>query len=287
MTRVAVRSLDEAIAEYVTDGATVAFEGFSHLIPFAAAHETIRQRRKNLTLVRMTPDLIYDQMIGMGCAQRVVFSYAGNPGVGLLRRLRDAVENAWPNTVEICEHSHAAFANAYVAAASGLPLMIFRGYSGVDLPKFNSDIGKVTCPFSGEELAAVRAINPDVTIIHAQRADRSGNVLVEGIVGMQKEAVLAARHAVVTVEEIVDDLEAHANACVLPHWILDALCVVPGGAHPSYAQGYYRRDNVAYREWDRIAADRHRFQEWMKENVLDQDHTVFASRAIWSSKDGA
>ncbi len=285
MTRVAVISLDEAIAEYVFDGATVAFEGFSHLIPFAAAHETIRQRRKNLTLVRMTPDLIYDQMIGMGCAQRLVFSYAGNPGVGLLRRLRDAVENSWPNAVEICEHSHAALANAYVAAASGLPLMIFRGYRGVDLPRFNPEIGKVSCPFSGEELAAVRAINPDVTIIHAQRADRSGNVLVEGIIGMQKEAVLAARHAIVTVEEIVDDLAAHANACVLPHWILDALCVVPGGAHPSYAQGYYRRDNAAYREWDSIAADRHRFQEWMNENVLEQDHTVFASRAI-ASREG-
>ncbi len=273
--------LPDAIAEYVFDGASVAFEGFSHLVPFAAAHETIRQRRQGLTLVRMTPDLIFDQMIGMGCADRVFFSYAGNPGVGLLRRMRDAVENAWPNPIEIREHSHAAFANAYVAGASGLSFMVFRGYRGVDLPKFNPDIRTVRCPFGGEELAAVRARNPDVAIIHAQRADHAGNVLVEGIVGMQKEAVFAAERTVVTVEEIVEDLNSHPNACVLPGWLLDAVCVVPGGAHPSYAQGYYGRDNAAYREWNSISADRKTFLAWMKTHVLDQTPDVFASRVLW------
>ena len=278
MTKPVFMSLPEAISKFVVDGAAVAYEGFSHLIPFAAAHETIRQERRNLTLVRMTPDLIFDQMIGMGCASRVHFSYAGNPGVGLLRRVRDAIENGWPNRIEIREHSHAAFANAYVAGASGLSFMVFRGYRGVDLPKYNPDIRSVRCPFEGEELAAVRAMNPDVAIIHAQRADRAGNVLVEGIVGMQKEAVFAAAKAVVTVEEIVDDLNSHANACVLPGWLLDAICIVPGGAHPSYAQGYYGRDNAAYRDWNEISADRETFLAWMKQHVLDQTPDVFASR---------
>ena len=275
-----VMPLDDALAEFLADGMTVAFEGFSHLIPFAAAHEAIRQRRRNLDLVRMTPDLIYDQMIGMGCARRVVFSYAGNPGVGLLRRLRDAVENGWPGTIEISEHSHAALANAYVAGASGLPLAILRAYRGVDLPAMNRrEIRAVRCPFSGENLAAVRSVALDLAVIHAQKADRAGNVLVEGIVGVQKEAVLAAKSAIATVEEIVDDLRAHPNACILPNWTLNAVCVVPGGSHPSYADGYYERDNAAYRDWDGISADRDRFSSWMRENVLEQSPEVFADRA--------
>ena len=197
-------SLREAIAATVRDGDTVALEGFTHLIPFAAGHEIIRQQRRDLTLIRMTPDLIYDQMIGMGTAAKLVFSWGGNPGVGSLHRFRDAVEAGWPRPLETEEHSHAAMANAWAAGASGLPFAAFRGYLGTSLPEVNPSIKTVTCPFTGEELAAVPALRPDVGIIHAQRADRSGNVLVEGIVGVQKEVVLAAARSVVTVEEVVD-----------------------------------------------------------------------------------
>jgi glutaconate CoA-transferase subunit A len=269
-------SLQEAIAENVRDGDTLAMEGFTHLIPFAAGHEVIRQRRKHLTLVRMTPDLIYDQLIGMGAADRLVFSWGGNPGVGSLHRLRDAVENGWPQPLALEEHSHAAMANAYEAGAANLPFAVFRGYLGVDLPKVNPKIRTVECPFTGERLAAVPAIRPDVTIIHAQRADRAGNVLLDGIVGVQKQAVLAARRAVVTVEERVDELDASGlNAVILPAWTISAIAVVPGGAYPSYAQGYYRRANSFYIAWDEIARDRAKFQEWMRESVLSKGPEVF------------
>ena len=271
-------SLHDAIAENVRDGDVAAFEGFTHLIPHAAGHETIRQGRKDLTLIRMTPDIIYDQMVGMGMVKKLVFSYAGNPGVGLLRRVRDAVENAWPKPLEIEEHSHAAMANAYEAGAAGLPCAIFRGYKGADLAKVNPNIKSINCPFTGEELAAVPAVRPDVSVIHAQKADRKGNVLVEGIVAVQKEAVLAAKRAVVTVEEIVDELDTHPNACVLPHWTIAAIAVVPGGAHPSYAQGYYDRDNATYLEWDKVSSDREAFAAWMKTNVLEAGPDVYADR---------
>ena len=277
-------SLREAVATHLEDGMTAAFEGFTHLMPYAAAHEAIRQKRRDLTVVRMTPDVIYDQMIGMGCVSKMVFSYAGNPGVGLLRRLRDSLENSWPHRIEIVEHSHAALAHAYEAGASKLPFAVLRGYVGADLPKVNPEIREITCPFTGEVLAAVPAINPDVTFIHALKADRKGNILIEGIVGVQKEAVLAARRAVVTVEEVVDGFDAHPNALVLPHWTVDAVIHVPGGAHPSYAHGYYPRDNAAYIEWDGIAADRDVFLAWMEENVLAVDESLFAHRAPWSAK---
>lgn len=270
--------LADAVAENLKDGDRAVFEGFTHLIPHAAAHEAIRQGCKDLTLIRMTVDLVYDQMVGMGMARKLVFSYAGNPGVGLLRRVRDAVENGWPNRPEIEEHSHSAMANAYEAGAAGLPCAIFRGYKGAGLKDVNASIRTVTCPFSGEELAAVPSIRPDVSFIHAQKADRKGNVLIEGIMGVQKEAVLAARRAVVTVEEIVDDLAAHPNACVLPHWTISAISVVPGGAHPSYVHGYYGRDNQSYMEWDKIAADRDTFLAWMKQYVLDATPADFAGR---------
>src|SRR5471032_3576947 len=214
-----ISSLAEAIKDTVRDGDTVALEGFTHLIPHAAAHEVIRQRRKRLTLIRMTPDLVYDQLVGMGCAEKVVFSWCGNPWVGSLHRVRDAIENGWPQPLAYEEHSHSAMANAYEAGAAGLPCAIFRGYVGVDLPKVNPRIKRITCPFTGEELAAVPAHRPDVAVIHAQRADRAGNVLIEGVLGVQKEAVLAAKRSVVTVEEIVDDLgERSLNAVLLPHW---------------------------------------------------------------------
>jgi len=273
------RSLADAVADCLGDGDSVAMEGFTHLIPHAAAHEVIRQGRRDLTLIRMTPDLIYDQLIGMGCARKLVFSYAGNPGVGLLRRLRDAVENDWPHAIELEEHSHAAMANAYEAGAAGLPCAVFRGYIGAELKRVNQNIRSVTCPFTGEELAAVPAIRPDVAFVHAQKANRRGDVLIEGIVGVQKEAVLAARRSIVTVEEIVEDFaDVHPNACVLPHWTVTAIAHVPGGANPSYAQGYYKRDNAFYIAWDRIAVDRDAFAAWMKENVIEAGPEIFAER---------
>jgi glutaconate CoA-transferase subunit A len=262
-------SLSEAIAAHVHDGDTVALEGFTHLIPFAAGHEIIRQGRRELTLVRMTPDLIYDQMIGMGCARKLIFSWGGNPGVGSLHRLRDAVEHDWPRPLELEEHSHAAMASAYAAGAAGLPCALLRGYVGSDLVGKHPHIRSVTCPFTGEQLAAVPAHRPDVGIIHAQRADRQGNVLIEGIVGVQKEVALAARRSIVTVEEIVDELHPPSpNAVVLPHWTLTAVVVAPGGARPSYAYGYYGRDNAFYTTWDTIARDRDTFLAWMREHVL-------------------
>ena len=272
--------LSEAVEEVVRDGDTAAFEGFTHLIPYAAGHETIRQRRKELTLVRMTPDLIYDQMIGMGAVKKMVFSWGGNPGVGSLHRFRDAYEQGWPRSLEIEEHSHAAMANAYEAGAAGLPFAVFRGYRGAELPRVNPNIKSVTCPYTGEVLATVPAIRLDSAIIHAQKADRAGNVLLEGIVGVQKEAVLSSKRSLVTVEEIVDDLGPRSfNACILPHWTVTAIAVVPGGAHPSYTQGYYKRDNAFYEAWDDIARDRDSFAAWIDANVLKQGPEAFARYA--------
>jgi glutaconate CoA-transferase subunit A len=270
-------SLAEAVEDTIRNGDTVAMEGFTHLIPHAAGHEVIRQRRKNLTLIRMTPDIIYDQLIGMGCARKLVFSWTGNPGVGSLHRIRDAIENGWPCPLEIEEHSHAAMANAYEAGAAGLPFAMLRGYLGSDLPTVNRNIKQVTCPFTGEALAAVPAHRPDVSVIHALRADRAGNVMLEGIIGAQKEAVLAAKRSIVTVEEIVDDFGGRSlNAVILPHWTVGAIAKVPGGAHPSYAQGYYKRDNAFYKAWDAISRERDTFTAWIKENVLGRGPEVFA-----------
>jgi glutaconate CoA-transferase, subunit A len=275
-----ISSLSEAIGAAVRDGDTVAIEGFTHLIPHAAAHEVIRQGRKHLTLIRMTPDLVYDQLIGMGCVDKLVFSWGGNPGVGSLHRFRDAVENAWPTKLEIEEHSHAAMANAYEAGAAGLPCAVFRGYIGGDLPKVNPKIKSVTCPFTGEKLAAIPAHRPDVAIVHAQRADKAGNVMIEGVLGVQKEAVLAAKRSVVTVEEIVDELpERSLNAVVLPYWTVGHVVEVPGGAFPSYAQGYYPRNNSFYKQWDAIARERDSFIAWMKEHVLTKGPEAFAQYA--------
>lgn len=262
-------SLSEAVAHFIHDGDIIAMEGFTHLIPFAAGHEVIRQRKQQLTLIRMTPDVIYDQLIGAGCARRLIFSWGGNPGVGSLHRLRDAVEHDWPRPLEIEEHSHAGLANAFVAGASDIPFAVLRGYGGTDLPQHNEHIQFITCPFTGERLAAVRAVRPDVTVIHAQKADRKGNVLLWGILGVQKEAVLAAQRAIVTVEEIVDDLNPWPNACILPSWVVSAVCVVPGGASPSYAQGYYARDNQFYLAWDAISRQRESFQAWIQRHILD------------------
>ncbi|MFK4824331.1 CoA transferase subunit A [Paenochrobactrum sp. BZR 588] len=275
-----IMTLAQAIAENVKDGDTVAMEGFTHLIPYAAGHEVIRQGRKDLTIIRMTPDILYDQLIGVGAVKKMKFSWGGNPGVGSLHRFRDAVEKHWPNKLEVEEHSHAAMANAYEAGAANLPFAMLRGFIGADLPKVNPAIKSVTCPFTGEILAAVPSIRPDVTLIHAQRADRKGNVLIEGIVGVQKEAVLAAKRSVITVEEIVDELQpASPNSLVLPSWAVTAVVAVPGGAFPSYAQGYYKRNNAFYLAWDEIARDRDSFQQWVKKNILEKTPEDFAQYA--------
>ena len=263
-----ITTLADAVADLVQDGSLVALEGFTHLIPFAAGHELIRQGRRRLTLARMTPDVIYDQLIGMGCAERLIFSWGGNPGVGSLHRLRDAVEHGWPAPLALEEHSHAGMANRYVAGASGLPMAVLRGYTGTDLGAVTATVATVTCPFSGEVLTAVPALNPDVTVIHAQQADRQGNVMLWGITGVQKEAVLAARRSLVTVEELVGSLEPRPGSVVLPGWAVTAVAMVPGGAHPSYAAGYSGRDNAFYRAWDAISRDRARFSSWMEEHVL-------------------
>jgi glutaconate CoA-transferase subunit A len=260
-------SLAAAIEAAIHDGDTVAMEGFTHLIPHAAGREVMRQRRRGLTLVRMTPDIVYDQMIGAGCARKLVFSWGGNPGVGSLHRFRDAYENGWPGPLEIEEHSHAGMANRYVAGASGLPFAVLRGYRGTGLAAVTPNVAAVTCPFTGEELTAVAALRPDVTVIHAQRADRAGNVQLWGITGVQKEAVLAARRSVVTVEEIVGELDPRPGAVVLPAWTVTYVAAAPGGAHPSYTLDYSVRDNDYYLAWDAIGRDRAAFTRWLEEHV--------------------
>jgi glutaconate CoA-transferase, subunit A len=279
-------SLPEAIALAVRDGDTVAMEGFTHLIPFAAGHEVIRQRKRDLTLVRMTPDLIYDQLIGAGCVRKLIFSWGGNPGVGSLHRFRDAVEHAWPVPLELEEHSHAGMANRYVAGASGLPFAVLRGYSGTGLMDLAAATGAdtpsikpITCPFTGETLTAVSALNPDVAVIHGQRADTSGNVQLWGITGVQKEAVLAAERSVVTVEEIVDRLDPRPDAVVLPAWTVTYVAVAPNGAHPSYALDYTERDNDYYEAWDPIGRDREAFQRWL-------DTEIFGAQAVSAPAEG-
>lgn len=254
--------------ELVENGDSVAMEGFTHLIPHAVGHEIIRQGRRDLELIRMTPDVIYDQLIGAGCARRLVFSWGGNPGVGSLRRLRDAVEHGWPGPLELEEHSHAGMANRYVAGASGLPFAVLRGYVGTQLGDRSDAIAPIKCPFTGEILTAVPALQPDVGVVHAQRADREGNVQLWGILGVQKECLLASARSLVTVEQIVDDLEPVPGAITIPGWALNAIVEVPRGAHPSYAHGYYDRDNDFYRRWDGIASDRDSFRAWINEHVL-------------------
>jgi len=277
-------SLADAVARAVHDGDSVAMEGFTHLIPFAAGREVIRQRRRDLTLIRMTPDVLYDQLIGAGCASRLIFSWGGNPGVGSLHRFRDAVENAWPGPLQLEEHSHAGMANRYVAGASGVPFAILRGYSGTGLeglPGLDGQpaIRSVTCPFTGERLTAVAALNPDVAIIHAQRADRAGNVQLWGITGVQKEAVLSAQRSIATVEEMVNELRPEPGMVVLPSWVVDYVAAAPGGAQPSYALGYSARDNDYYQAWDAISRDRERFSRWLADEVYGETGSLAGAGA--------
>ena len=262
-------TLADAVAELVADGDAIAIEGFTHLIPFAAGHEVLRQGRRDLELIRMTPDILYDQMIGMGAVRKLVFSYGGNPGVGSLHRFRDAVEHDWPNAIELEEHSHAGMANRYAAGAARLPFAVMRGYVGTDLARLTR-VEPITCPFTGEQLVAVPALAPDVSIVHAQEADGEGNVQLWGIPGVQKKAVLAADRAIVTVERIVDQLEPRPGGVVIPGWVIDAVAEVPGGSQPSYSLGITTRDNDFYRFWDELSRDRGQFEAWMREHVLDE-----------------
>lgn len=260
-THAEITSLADAVADLVRDGDVVALEGFTHLIPVAAGQEIIRQRKRDLTLVRMTPDIVYDQLIGAGCARKLIFSWGGNPGVGSLHRFRAAVQ---AGELEIEEHSHAGMANRYAAAASGLPFAVLRGYNGTSLPDHTDTIKPITCPFTGEQLTAVPALDLDVGIIHAQRADRRGNVQLWGQTGVQKETVLGARRSIVTVEEVVDELDDRPYSVVLPRWVVTRVCEVPGGAKPSYAQDYYDRDNAAYKAWDATSRDEAEFAKWLE-----------------------
>jgi glutaconate CoA-transferase subunit A len=259
----------DAIAQFIHDGDAVAFEGFSHLIPFAAGHEVIRQQRRDLTLIRLTPDIIYDQMIGMGCARKLVFSWAGNPGVGLLHRFREAVEKSWPRPLEIEEYTHPELVAAIGAGAEHVPFGILKGAPNTELAKHTPTVFCMPSPFTGENVTAIRAINPDVTVIHAQRADQQGNVQLWGVMGIQQEAVYAAKTVIVTVEEICEHFDPVFGGIVIPSWIISALVLAPGGARPSYVHGYYRRDNAFYQEWDAISRDRGRFTDWIDQNVLE------------------
>jgi len=259
--------LADAVDALVRDGDGVALEGFTHLIPFAAGHELLRQGRRELELIRMTPDLLYDQLIGMGAARKLVFAYGGNPGVGSLHRFRDAVEHGWPRPLELEEHSHAGMANRYAAGAADLPFAVLRGYAGTDLAE-RTNVAWVACPFTGERLAAVPALRPDVAIVHAQEADSGGNVQLWGIPGVQKEAVLAASRSLVTVERIVDVLAPRPGGVVIPGWAIDAVALAPGGSRPSYSLGITERDNDFYRAWDEVGRDRDAFRAWMDAHVL-------------------
>jgi glutaconate CoA-transferase, subunit A len=263
-----VMSMKEAVSSFVRDGDTLVIEGFTHLICFAAAHEIIRQGRRDLTLCRLTPDLIYDQMLAAGCARKLVFSWAGNPGVGSLHAFRRLVE-ARPPRLEIEEYSHFGMVARLSAGAANLPFWPLRNYMGTDIPANNARIKTVTCPFTGEELAAVPALRPDVTIVHAQRADKTGNAQIWGLMGVQKEAAFASKRVIVVVEELVDEsvVRADPNRTLIPGMIVSAVVVEPWGAHPSYAQGYYDRDNDFYVKWEQIGRDEATLRGYLDELV--------------------
>jgi glutaconate CoA-transferase subunit A len=265
-----VLSMRDAIARYVRDGDTVVIEGFTHLICFAAAHEIIRQGRRDLTLCRLTPDLIYDQMIAAGCARKLVFSWAGNPGAGSLHAFRRAVEGKGERPLEIEEYSHFGMVARFCAGSAKLPFWPMRDYIGTDLPTANPRIRTVTCPYTGERLATVPALNPDVTIVHAQRADANGDAQIWGLLGVQKEAAFASARVIVVVEELVEEavIRADPNRTLIPGMIVDAVVVEPWGAHPSYAQGFYDRDNDFYVAWEDVSRDPAKLKAYLDEFVF-------------------
>jgi glutaconate CoA-transferase subunit A len=275
--------MHDAIAAYVGDGDTVTIEGFTHLICFAAAHEIIRQRRRELTLCRLTPDVIYDQMIAAGCARKLVFSWAGNPGAGSLHAFRRAAEGKVGNgSLELEEYSHFGMVARFSAGAARVPFWPLRNYVGTDLPRVNPGIRSVVCPFTGEILAAVPALNPDVTIVHAQRADAAGNTQMWGLLGVQKEAAFASKRVIVVVEELVDEsvIRSDPNRTIIPATIVDAVVVEPWGAHPSYAQGFYDRDNEFYVGWEAISRDPAALDRYLDEWVYGvRDRAEYVERS--------
>jgi len=274
-------TMRDAVARFVHDGDAIVIEGFTHLICFAAGHEIIRQRRRELTLCRLTPDLIYDQLIGAGCVRRLVFSWAGNPGAGPLHALRRAVEHGFPNSIELEEYSHFGMVARLAAGAAKLPFYPLRNYQGSDLPRVNPLIKTVTCPFTGEELAAVPALNPDTAIVHVQRADENGNAHVWGLMGVQKEAAFAARNTIVVAEEIVSEsvIRSDPNRTLIPGLIVDAVVHEPFGCHPSYVQGYYDRDNDFYVAWREISQDVTTFNSYLDEWIYGvRDRAEYVER---------
>ena len=274
-------TMNEAIGRYVHDGDSIIIEGFTHLICFAAGHEIIRQRRRELTVCRLTPDLIYDQLIGAGCVRRLVFSWAGNPGAGPLHALRRAVEHDIPNAIELEEYSHFGMVARLAAGAAKLPFYPLRNYQGSDLPRVNPQIKTVACPFTGEGLAAVPALNPDTAIVHVQRADENGNAHVWGLMGVQKEAAFAARNTIVVAEEIVPEsvIRSDPNRTLIPGFIVDAVVREPFGCHPSYAQGYYDRDNEFYVRWREISQDVAKFNSYLDQWVFGvRDRAEYVER---------
>jgi glutaconate CoA-transferase subunit A len=280
-----VASMRDAIARHVHDGDTVVIEGFTHLICFAAGHEIIRQGRRDLVLCRLTPDLVYDQMIEAGCARKLVFSWAGNPGAGSLHAFRRAVEGKGDRRLELEEYSHFGMVARFCAGSARLPFWPLRNYMGTDLPVANPLIRQVTCPFTGERLAAVPALNPDVTIVHAQRADAQGNTQIWGLLGVQKEAAFASKRVIVVVEELIDEsvVRADPNRTLIPGTIVDAVVVEPWGAHPSYAQGHYDRDNAFYVAWEDISRDPAKLRRYLDEyvhGVRDREEYVARSGGL-------
>jgi glutaconate CoA-transferase, subunit A len=276
-----VTTMREAVAAHVHDGDTVVIEGFTHLICFAAGHEIIRQRRRDLVLCRLTPDLIYDQMIAAGCARKLVFSWAGNPGAGSLHAFRRAVEGKGTAPLELEEYSHFGMVGRLCAGAARLPFWPMRNYMGTDLPAVNPRIATVECPYTGERLATVPALNPDVTIVHAQRADAQGNTQIWGLLGVQKEAAFASGRVIVVVEELVDEpiIRADPNRTLIPGLVVDAVVVEPWGAHPSYAQGYYDRDNEFYVQWEAISRDPAALERYLDEFVHGvRDRSEYVAR---------
>lgn len=263
-------SMEEAIGRFVNNGDTIVIEGFTHLICFAAGHEIIRQKKRNLTLCRLTPDLIYEQLIGAGCVDKLVFSWAGNPGAGPLYALRRAVEEEIPHGIELDEYSHFGMVARFTAGAAKLPFFPLRNFMGSDLPQVNDNIRKVQCPYTGESLATVPALNPDTTIIHAQRADASGDTQIWGLMGVQKEAAFAAKNVIVVAEEIVEEklIRSDPNRTLIPGFIVSAVVHEPWGCHPSFAQGYYDRDNDFYVNWRNTSKDVKKFNAYLDEWVF-------------------
>ena len=281
MANIKLLKMEEAVKQFVIDGSTIAIEGFTAFICFAAAHEIIRQKKSGLTLCRLTPDLVYDQMIAAGVAQKLIFSYLGNPGVGSLHCIRRAVEKGIPRALDIEEYSHFGMVGRYTAGAANLPFFPLRSYIGSDLPKVNTQIKFVRSPYENETIAVVPPLKPDVTFIHAQRADKNGNTQLWGLLGVQKEAAFAARHVVVVVEEIVEEsvIRRDPNRTIIPGLIVDAVVHEPYGAHPSYVQGYYDRDNVFYLDWDKTSRDQGMTESWLEEWVFGvKDRSDYLSK---------